>query len=301
MYKFNENKKKAIFPHNSASKMKAKLPSLDKLSKNRKNFANYTSKKILNITDFIQQKNKFKMNSIFDEKGTKDFLSSKEKALMEIKLEEDIKNIKYHSNNNTLIKEKEKIIKFDENPKIRKEKTNSPRKKNRKSIENKKEKKEKKMRNEQKNNKNDWIMNGNDLQDDYYIYKYILENPDESDDKLMEKLTQEIQRVQTNKKKNDKEKHKIRKSLTNNQKNIIKKVILKESNIKINPFNFSEYSKKLMISENIEVSSINEKHSIIPENNQIKTLGTLQTSFNKSNNKKNIYNEQEIIEKINCK
>lgn len=289
MQKFGCKKCKA-FPKNSTQNKSSELISLDIKS---------SSKKFLNINDFIHQKNKFKIHNFFDEKCTKDFLSSKEKALREIQLDENIENTEYHSNNSSLIKEKEKnIIKFDEKHKIRKEKTNSPKSKNRKVAKSQKQKKEKKLKyiNNHKNNSNDSNINDNDSQEDY-IYKIILDNANESDDKLMKKLTQEIKRVEINKKKKGKDKLEIRKSLTNKQKNIIKNVIFKDSDKKLNPFNFSEYAKSLMKIDNIEVSSINDEKPIAPTNNQIKTIGTFYTSTKKSSNNKNYFNDQETIGK----
>ena len=55
--------------------------------KNKIIFFHFLGKE-LNIIDFINQKNKFFFQNNFDEKETKDFLKSKEKALMEIQLDE---------------------------------------------------------------------------------------------------------------------------------------------------------------------------------------------------------------------
>ena len=59
-------------------------------SKNIKNSFFKDSRKELGIIDFIKQKKKFYMPDFFDEKNTKKFLYSKEKAMMEIKLNDEL-------------------------------------------------------------------------------------------------------------------------------------------------------------------------------------------------------------------
>ena len=56
----------------------------------------YTSKDLI---EFISNLNKFKFNSAFDHKGAKYFLHSKEKALKEINLEDNIINSEENSEN----------------------------------------------------------------------------------------------------------------------------------------------------------------------------------------------------------
>ena len=66
----------------------------------RKNFSSkHSSKKGLNIIDFIKQKNKFFIENSFDVNGTKEFLASKEVAMRTIKLNDEIIDV----NNNILV------------------------------------------------------------------------------------------------------------------------------------------------------------------------------------------------------
>ena len=65
----------------------------------RKDFSlKHSSKKRLNIIDFIKQKNKFFIENSFDVKGTREFLASKEVAMRAIKLNDEI----IDENNNIL-------------------------------------------------------------------------------------------------------------------------------------------------------------------------------------------------------
>ena len=75
--------------HNSIQKQKSSDFSTKTETNNRKNNSNYNIQKIENPLDFIRQKKKFTLYNYFDKKGTKDFLESKEQAMMEIKLDED--------------------------------------------------------------------------------------------------------------------------------------------------------------------------------------------------------------------
>ena len=58
------------------------------VSSNRNKSSKSCDKK--SLYDFISSKNKLILKSCFDHRGTKKFLSEKEKALQEIKLSEDI-------------------------------------------------------------------------------------------------------------------------------------------------------------------------------------------------------------------
>ena len=58
----------------------------------------------LNLNDFIQQKNKFKINNCFDKKEAKKFLASKDMAMKEIILDEEIIDIKNKDNKSDDIK-----------------------------------------------------------------------------------------------------------------------------------------------------------------------------------------------------
>ena len=56
------------------------------------------NEKKLNLNDFIHQKKKFKINNCFDKKEAKKFLASKDMAMKEIKLDDEIIDIKISKN-----------------------------------------------------------------------------------------------------------------------------------------------------------------------------------------------------------
>ena len=249
----------------------------------------------MNIIDFINQKDKFKIQNIFDEKGTKNFLLSKEKALMEIQLNDDNSDkISNNSNNNSLKEEKPKIKKNKtKKNSIDNSKQASPRKKKGKSEKNKDLKKVKTEKCAKiKNNKYFSKIEQNDSTDDH-LYKFIINNADESEDIFMKKLSKEIKIVENNKnKEKDKINKKIYKSVTNDKNSLQKK------NQLLNPFYFSETAKKLMVNENIEISNIKD-NTIIPSKTPINTNPTSYTSNKNESNKKNIFTEQETLVKYN--
>ena len=51
---------------------------------------NQTTKKNINVIDFIKQKKRFIIQNVFDLKGTREFLASKEVAMRVIKLNDEI-------------------------------------------------------------------------------------------------------------------------------------------------------------------------------------------------------------------
>lgn len=263
--------------------------------KSMKNSTTNSSKKDFSIIDFIQQKNKFKIQDGFDEIETKKFLSSKENALKEIILNEDIEEIKNSLNNSILMEEKvQKNKKFRLSTKIRKEKTASPRRK--------KEKKKKNNNIKIVKTDSDKLKEKNknitDIDDDKFIYKFIIYNADEPEDIFMSKLNQEIQKVESNKiSKNKKDKSKINKK--NYKSCINKKETLLKKDINLNPFNFSKKAKNLMINDDIEVSEIDNHKTITPDKYKLNTIATYCTSNKRESTKNNLYTEQEIPENNN--
>lgn len=263
--------------------------------KSMKNSTTNSSKKDFSIIDFIQQKNKFKIQDGFDEIETKKFLSSKENALKEIILNEDIEEIKNSLNNSILMEEKvQKNKKFRLSTKIRKEKTASPRRK--------KEKKKKNNNIKIVKTDSDKLKEKNknitDIDDDKFIYKFIIYNADEPEDIFMSKLNQEIQKVESNKiSKNKKEKSKINKK--NYKLCINNKEILMKKDINLNPFNFSKKAKNLMINDDIEISEIDNHNTITPDKYKLNTIATYCTSNKRESTKINLYTEQEIPENNN--
>lgn len=284
MQKYNEKHRSTFFS-----------PSRINMNKQTKTIP---SDKIMNVNDFVNQKNKFKVKNIFDEKETKNFLLSKEKALMEIQLtdndsdDSDVDKISNNLNNNTL---KEEISK---NKKIQNQKNYSkqvsPRKKKGK-LEKNKDIKKVKTQKCRKSKNNFSKIEQNDSYDEH-LYKFIIDNADESEEIFMKKLNKEIKILENNKnKKNDKINKKKYKSVTNDKLSLPKKN-------KYNPFNFSETAKNLMKSDNIQISNIKDNTIIqdkIPINTPINTNPICYTSIKNESNKKNIFSEKETIVKNN--
>ena len=278
---------------------------------NSKNSTIYNSKKDLNINDFVNQKNKFYMPVFFNERETNKFLDSKKRALMEINLDDDknISNNEYEieinkMNNNVLKTELKNKSDIEENNQQIKKK-NKVRLKKGKSVNPKRKRGGSKKANHNKNNndnnfyrqlftmddcdKND----GDDTNESNFIYKFIIDNANETEEKFLKKLKKEIKRVETKKEiKPKKNSNVIIKSLT------IKNIDIKKKNYKsdINPFDFSETAKNLMTKEDIEVSSIGKDDisTIEKEKNPIKSWKTM---YKTGKAKKNLLDINEINEK----
>ena len=77
---------------------------------NKQSFTIKSSKKNLNAIEFIKDKNKFYIKNLFDECEAKKFLKSKEIALMEIKLNEEIICANNKNNNLNLIEKNLKLM-----------------------------------------------------------------------------------------------------------------------------------------------------------------------------------------------
>lgn len=275
---------------------------------NKKETIEKKPKKELNITNFIKQKNKFYISNFFNEKESKKFLDSRDIALKRIKLNDEIENI--NNNNeitnknckqNTEIKNEKKLKK-----KIQKGNTLSP-KKNKSKNKNDKNK----ILTE---NKNDDKMSGGEIinfniintenncdndSKDNFIYKFIIDNADESEDNFHKKLKKEIKEVETKKSNaNNKNVNNSRRTQISNKKhdkNNIKVNMSEKSEKKINPFKYSEITKNLMVGNKIEVSSINDDSLKSPERNHSKIITTLKDKkedTNKNLNDKNNSNNQ---------
>ena len=257
-------------------------------------------KRTMNITDFINQKDKFKIQNIFDEKGAKNFLLSKEKAMMEIQLNDDESQISNDSIDNDLKEEKRKTKKTKTKKySIENSKQVSPKKKKGKSEKNKDLKKVKTEKCSKVKNNKYFSKLENDSCD--HLYKFIIDNADDSEEIFMKKLDKELKIVENNKNKDkdknkDKINNKICKSMTKD------KLSLPKTN-KLNPFYFSETAKNLMNNENIEVSNIKDDNTIIPNKSPIitpvTTNPTIYTSNKEESNKKNIFSEKDTVVKHN--
>ena len=297
-----------------------------------KNMKNSAPKKCLNVIDFISQKNKFYMENSFDFKGTREFLASKEVAMRVIRLNDEIveekKNNKECFQQNLLALD---FYYYQENYKNNKSSKTTgkyslsprkPRKKSKKSSLNEKEtdpKKYKKknskktkdrissQKSKNKNAKENSSYLGSNLEinniiydkkidnndNDSYIYKFIIDNANETEDNFHKKLKKEIKKVESiNKLKKECNNHQ-RKSLSKKESKYKRPIrmnsviVQKSSDIKT-LFMFSEYNKNLMINDGISISSISLKNENIctspNEKNKKKIkrqFGSIQMNDNK--------------------
>lgn len=260
---------------------------------------NNKPKKCLNVIDFIRQKDKFFIENTFDVRGTREFLASKEVAMREIKLNDEIvvkkKNHKESSEPNLLnFNYYKENSKNNKSSKITGNYSISPRKSRKKSTKlslnvkgtDIKKKYSKRSSNKTKNgisiitpkskNKNikensiyldsniennNIIYNKNLDNNDSYIYKFFIDNANETEDNFQKKLKKEIKKVESIKKRN-KEYNYQRKSLSKNDLKRPKRmnsVIVRKSKDSQSQFKFSEYTKNLMEIDDISISSINNK------------------------------------------
>ena len=217
---------------------------------------------------------------------------------MEIKLDDD-KNSESEieinkMNNNILITELMNKSDTEENNqhnkknkiKIKKDKSASP-----------KRKKTSKIKKHNKNNKDNDIvikklftmdaLDKNDKDNSHEsdgIYKFIIDNANETEENFFKKLKKEIKRVETKKEiKTKRNTNVIMKSLTIRHSDIKKH---NKNKSDINPFDFSQTAKYLMTKEDIEVSSIGKDDKSTKEKDKIplKTWGTMKKMGNIKNN-----------------
>lgn len=278
--------------------------------KSNKYSSNQVIKKDSNVIDFICQKQKFKMQKFFDEKRTKIFLKSKNDALMEIHLEDEIIsfNENYDNKFDNNIQTVKKEVTNKEKNKLYKYKSISPRKKRSHKTKNKKENKiknEKKLKNinnkstESSEEDNNSIIKGKDDSNEMdCIYKLIINNINENEDNLDKKINKEIQRIESKKvcnKFNSKYNSNFSCSPKHRRKGIKNKKFhnIFESDSRLNPFDFSKSKKDLMINDDIEASSINNEVEL-NKNNTTKNL----VAFN-STNKKKLFDANNLVRKIN--
>ena len=189
----------------------------------------------INILNFIKQKNKFNIIDNYDEKNSKNFLESKSKAMSEIYLNDELE-IELNK------KENKKKNKYNSSIKLQyiNEKTSD--------TDNKIE--------YYSTNKIAKIENNNNSNDSNHLYKFILENANESEENFFKKYKKqkEIHSIEL-KIKSEKNISKL-----SDIKNVKKKKIYSGKKQSLfrrqNPFKFSDNAKKLMINQNIEASSI---------------------------------------------
>ena len=268
---------------------------------------NKNKNKNLNIINFIKQKKRFFIENSFDNKGTIQFLASKEIAMRVIKLDDEIIDKNKNITNKNL--QKMNFLDIDENTyynlknhrssKAAGRRTISPRKSRNNNnkiisqkeilkIDHKKTKKSKKVRKSKKeeNNKNSLILNSkknsskenciifDKVSNDSHsnIYKFFIDNANEPEENFHKKLQKELKKVENLKKNNNskpKRKSISRKDIEFKPKSL-NSVIFQKNKDTQSAFMFSEKNKNLMKNDDINISSIGEKNNIdSPKNNSI--------------------------------
>ena len=230
-----------------------KQKSSSQLSIQKAIFSQNMKQNNMNVLSFIQQKNRFKIPDLYDEKNSKKFLDSKNKAMSEIILSDELeldnntkkenkKSNKYNSEldlNNKNKKEKKRVSKYNSTTKMVKtqyinEKTSDT-----------------------ENNKLDYntINNMDNSNDSNFIYKFILDNANESEEIFLKKLKKQMKSIGIKSKNSVKTLSKFSESKIDKRKsnfNNKKQSLFKGPN----PFRFSRDAKILMINEPIDASSI---------------------------------------------
>ena len=253
--------------------------------------------------DFIKQKKKFIIQDSFDKRGAKNFLKSKEEAMMEIKLDDEIleetKDKNKYNTNSSFFETKPDTNYSKNNDKIRKRtNTISP-------VLRKKKSKFGKSKNNQFgkiidddannifiNNKNLENSKGSDL-----VYKFILENANETEDNFQKKY-EKIKKIAKNKQKNKNlDKNKYHTTIDNNQGNLPKFNSAKAKKKRISIFDFSEHAKNLMKNAGLDESSI----SFSNDNNKKSAKRNSDNSIKNSGKKNNAFLEQKDLNLENIK
>ena len=292
MNKKRITKNRSLFSSNEVRK-KEKIKNKKLYSHNnltlimKKNFnLNDSSKKILNLMDFIKQKNKFFIESSFDVNGTREFLASKEIAMRSIKLNDEInENNKDNTNKlgkNTLSPRKSrkshkiknnqsetKLIKTKKSCKSKK----SPKKRKDKSFEI--ESKENSSKNLESSNSNNDKEN-NSLYDKSNndslsnIYKFFIDNANDSEENFEKKLKKELKKVDNLKHYKNRKKSLSKKDMEYKRPKRMNSVNLnKRKDIK-DSFLFSEINKNKMKNDDLELSSIEDDKIDVGVKNKIK-------------------------------
>lgn len=304
-------------------------------TKNTKINSHFT-KKIETPLEFIKQKNKFFIQNCFDTNGAKDFIKSKELAMEEIKLYDEISYDENNKNDRLSSSELEnnnkKTNNIKKDNKNRKRKKSGNIKKDNKNINDNYVKKsitkvrKNKSKNNAINNSNNDSNNSKDISDKYnnifivdkenneskdneskdndYLYKFIIDNADESEEIFHKKLEKVIKKVETqNKLKKDKN---IYRALTTKKrkdnKDVIRCISANKTN-KSNIFVFSEKAKNLMTNDDIELSSISSAYKMLKTaKDELASNNRLSRNYNNTekNNDNNIFfgeEENKIINK----
>lgn len=265
------------------------------LSSNIKSNNGFTSsKRCLTPIDFIKDKNKFYIPTFFDRKETKKFLESKEIALMEMKLDDEVTSIDSKCGDDTNDTFKiNKSIKSE----VKKHKFGSPRKYKEKNTVQKVKKKQtyspdiisKKNNKKMRKNKDFESIKGfesdsNSENDSLDLYKLIMDNVDDSDDKLYQKY--KLAKVKTKIAQSKKNFSKVNNSKNNNINDSDRtfKSRKKTKNKKMQNFvDLSKETKNLTTFSGKEISSIDEEN-YFEDKNESKFISNLNSSKKRDNN-----------------
>lgn len=295
----NHKKSSSILMRNCKINTEQKTTSFSTTSVNinsNNNLSQKNQKKIEFPLEFIKQKKKFKIENLFDCNGTKDFLASKEEAMMEIKLEDEIINEKDNKNSKIINTNLLSIDYKNEND-IGKKNKNSKKTVTFSSIEDKTENlnskkykeskyKKKGKRNDSegnvKFNKNNYINNNdnnniliidelnNHSKESNFFYKFIIENANESEDAFQKKLNGIIKNVENKKKIKDKKGKNLLKLKKHKINEILRSNSAKNPEKNHNIFIYSERVKNLMENDNMEISSIGSNNKNVRKNCGVK-------------------------------
>jgi len=220
--------------------------------------------------DFIKNKKKFIIQDSFDIRGAKNFLKAKEEAMMEIKLDDEIleeiqvENKNKYNKNTSFVKSKNDTKKFRRAKKKNKYYKSCITEKKSKYGKSKYSHFAKNIDENKNNEKNTNVVENifinNKIDDDSkgsdYLYKFILDNANETEDnfqKKFDKIVKDAQNKQNNKNSKNSNYHS---TLYENQENLRKYNSAKVKRKKTSIFNFSEKAKKLMKKEGLKESSI---------------------------------------------
>lgn len=250
-----------------------------------------SSKRCITPIEFIKDKNKFYIPTFFDKKTTKKFLASKDIALMEMKLDDEVICIDSKDENDTGIINKmiKSEIKRHKNrspnkneektkdQKVRKRQTLSPENRSKKNI-------KKKRKNKEYNSINGFESNLNNKNGSLDINKLIMDDIDDSEYKFYQK--NKIAKVETKKTQNRNKFNKSNNSKNNNFNNSEKtyknkkktKNKKKEGTVDIN-----KAAKKLMTINDKEISSIYDEN-FFEDKNESKFFSNLNLSKKNGNN-----------------
>lgn len=222
---------------------------------------NYKEELYKKFSVFLQSK-KFKISNQFDEKNSKKFLDSKNDAMEEIQLNDELLELDTKNKIVNNKKDNNKRSKYGSSLKLKTQYVN--------------------VKTTDTDNKLDYNtthkIDNDNSNDSNFIYKFILDNANVSEEIFLKKLKNQMKSMENKNRNSAKNFSKFADSKIDKGKQIINK---RQSLFKgQNPFKFSDLAKNLMINEKIEASSIKSSSSVGSKN---------------KNNKRNNDNEKEIV------